>query len=305
MPQPSVLLPEWTRVAWVSAEAERVWAPRVRAISNWWPRLERFATLERLAGRRAALQNVSAEELPALVSWNAYHGLSTLPLGQVGCPGTYSAGPQPVIAGQPWTYRVAIVHQRGEIEWLEAWKRGDDDALGDLLGFPSCCRRFFQRVWIDKQRVDTTWAMVEGSISPLVINDCPRVNNILLRWLGVRLVPHLPCQFDCSATQRLGERYLELAKSTEGFRLEAQWAEEMLQWPVEWSALHGIAEIVTPVCKVSTRTDWTASKLVVQAKGQTYPREGAIGTRFPFRPQTQVVPLTRRKAFEEAFAHGR
>ena len=45
-----------------------------------------------------------------------------------------------------------------------------------------------------------------------------------------------------------------------GYREEMLTIREVLNWPVEWSRLFGIAEIVTPGLKISTRTDWTPQK---------------------------------------------
>jgi hypothetical protein len=60
------------------------------------------------------------------------------------------------------------------------------------------------------------------------------------------------------------------------------WLLEVLRWPIEWSALHGIAEIKTPVLKVISTTDATASKFVVRRRGTTFPAEGAKGLGFAF-----------------------
>jgi hypothetical protein len=57
----------------------------------------------------------------------------------------------------------------------------------------------------------------------------------------------------------------------------------MLRWPVEWSALHGIAEIKTPVVKISTRTDATPQKYTVRYLGDRYPEIGVQGLTFPYK----------------------
>jgi SAM-dependent methyltransferase len=67
-----------------------------------------------------------------------------------------------------------------------------------------------------------------------------------------------------------------------GYRKEIIWTKEMLSWPIEWSALHGIAQIVTPVFRISTRTDLTARKYTVRYHGSSLPYEGANGMMFPF-----------------------
>jgi hypothetical protein len=61
------------------------------------------------------------------------------------------------------------------------------------------------------------------------------------------------------------------------------WMLEILDWSVQWSALHGIAEIKTPVLKVSARTDATPAEYVVRRPGGLRPREAASGLGFPYR----------------------
>jgi hypothetical protein len=119
------------------------------------------------------------------------------------------------------------------------------------------------------------------------------LGNMFWRSIGVRAVPHLPCRIDCADSLTLAERMLLVARQS-GFANEADWTEEILSWPVEWSALHGIAEIKTPIMKIITRTDATAGKLVVQWQGVTYPAEGAIGVRFPYQPPVRPAITTRR-----------
>ena len=77
--------------------------------------------------------------------------------------------------------------------------------------------------------------------------EIPQVSkcNILLRWVGPRIVFHLPCSFDCRPTVELADKFTQIARDA-GFHQEMDWLEEMLSWHVEWSALNGIAEIMTP-----------------------------------------------------------
>ena len=67
------------------------------------------------------------------------------------------------------------------------------------------------------------------------------------------------------------------------------WLLEILSWPIEWSALHGIAEIKTPVLKASTRTDAAPCKYTVRRQGDNYPLEGIRGLNFPYRLPPQRI----------------
>jgi hypothetical protein len=104
--------------------------------------------------------------------------------------------------------------------------------------------------------------------------------NILGRWLDMRWVMHLPCSFTCEATRALGVAHRALLRAKDPQAADV--IDEVLQWPVEWSALHGAAEIRYPVLKVVTRTGYTAERRIVQRRGRTYPAEGARGLAFPY-----------------------
>ena len=169
-----------------------------------------------------------------------------------------------------------------------------------LLGYPACCREFFKRVWVDDALVDTTWPMAVATPGAevrdaLIEVSTPPKSNILWRWMGVRPVSHLPCSFACDATMELADRLIEVGRS-HGFNEEMDGMLQILDWPVEWSALHGVAEIKTPILKVSTRTDATPCKYTVRYKGRSTPPEAAQGLRFPFLAASSPI-LTESDGF--------
>lgn len=173
--------------------------------------------------------------------------------------------------------------------------------MGQLLGFPDCCQHFFRETWVEQSLVDTTWPMATSTKNVLreatnVEVDGSAEANILWRWMGIRAVPHLPCSFECEHTVALGKKLVQVGRDTH-YNEEMDWLMDILDWPVEWSALHGIAEIKTPILKVSTRTDATSSKYVVRREGQTFPSEGAQGLRFPYKPPLKPF-LTKSPAFQ-------
>lgn len=279
------VLPDFNRHAWTSELARSTWELRIARILNAWLDVEWLSVAAGI--RDCGLLWVYPETLQLLIpKWEAAQ-LSAIELkfndysgnsGRVSAP----ASVQGMICVVVGTLEKAV-------QLCEAWQCSDDETIGSLLGYPECCRAFFRQVWIGQRCLDTTWSMAENTSSQTG-NGVVRVEsggtpfaNILWRWLGVRAVPHLPCRFDCSATIEFAERLLALARNN-GYSQEAEWIEEILTWPVEWSALHGIAEIKSPLMKLSTRTDATAGKWVVQWAGTDYPKEGAVGLHFPFRP---------------------
>lgn len=268
---------------WVSSQARAIWEPRLQAASRAWQSLERASVYAGV--RQTALQAAAPDELPALMAEAAERSASVLTLATQASGGSYSASAKPAAAGERFNYRVAITYDPRE--FMAAWRAQDDEAIGIFLGFPGCCRDFFARTW-GAGLVDTTAEMGAGATL-----EC----NILGRWLGIRWSPHLPCSFACEATQAFGRRFRAIAEDIRvlnAFTL-AELLDEILQWPWEWSALHGIAEIKCPVLKISTRTNVYAEKRVVRWTGDgRYPAEGARGLHFPYR--TDVAQTTRSMA---------
>src|SRR5208337_4521089 len=105
--------------------------------------------------------------------------------------------------------------------------------------------------------------------------------NPLWKWLGIRMTFTPICSFDCQAAVQSAEEIARLGNER-GFYQEIEWAREILDWPVEWSALHGIAEIHTPVCKIVVATDPTPTRYTVRVLGHRLPLEGVVELAFPY-----------------------
>jgi len=265
-------LADFTRVAWASEAARGVWQPRLARVVAAWSEVEWRSVVSGV--RRCAVANASPEDLLERAPVWAESGLGALPVEMTSVTGQpYSATSEAHKAGDPFVFRLVVGSPNDLAAFKRAWDDADDEAIGVLLGYPSCCRAFFRRVWLKERMVDTTWPMAiataerTGPALPagttVVEVDGPAEANILWRWMGVRAVPHLPCRFDCEATTALGEQLVAVGRDC-AMSEEMDWLVEILSWPIEWSALHGIAEIRTPVLKVSTRTDATPSLYTVR-----------------------------------------
>lgn len=256
-------MPDFARIAWVSLKAEQTWSERLRRIQEAWREIEWRSVVE---GIRACALLPQDYDGP----WAA-HGLKALAIGEE-------------------TGQIVVGGPADALAFLEAWEAGDDAEMGRLLGQPPCCFEFQRRVWTELGLEDDTWPMASES-SPAsngaaVEMSGPRQTNALWRWIGVRPVPHQPCCPTCSATIALAEQFAAVGRRA-GYQAEMNWMEAILSWPIEWSSLHGIAEIRTPILKTSTRTDPLARVYTVRRHGEQYPAEGANATRFPYR---QVRP---------------
>ena len=291
-------LEDFTRSQWAPG-AREIWEPRFREVSAMWRDLEIQLVARNL--KAGALLVVSPEDMPRLSRTVHDLGLILVILAQQGRGGQPYASTTPAyVEGQPFDYRVAVCTNMVATVWLNAWETGDNETIGILLGYPECCRRFFKATWVEKNLVDTTWEQARNGNEPDlydVITVAPDpACNVTLRHLGLRWVSHLPCSLHCRATIDYVDSIRPVIRELypEAYRTLS----EALQWPVKWSALHGIAEIVTPVCRIISRTDATLVKYTVHQVGSLYPEAGARGTEFPFRtPERQRIMFQKKNTW--------
>lgn len=292
-------LPEWApRISWVSEHARSVWESRIANVSQAYIEAERQAVV--VGARPSALQPVSPEALPDLVRRMGAVGVVVIPLGKTTRSQGYQSAQKIPIGNEPWDYRCAITMPGKAGAWAEAWATRNDAKIGELLGYPACCRAFFERVWVQEKWIDTTLPMT-GDVHEIV-NKVTGV-NMLWRWFGVRPVSHLPCGFDCAESHEIASMLRDVISAQ-----ESGWMDEILSWPVLWSSLHGIAEITTPIFRASVPTDALAEKAEVRYEGTGYPAEGARGVTFPYQNRI-VIPspwksngFTTKEAMDAAHA---
>jgi hypothetical protein len=277
------LLPDFMRIAWVSDGARVAWEPRIARLRSALKEAEQRSVLAGV--RRCAAWSPGDDDLARERACFAKHGLSLERLAR-----PERTAHKAVRGGRRAGGRdgdCAVIGRAGDVAaFAAAWAAWDDDAVGALLGYAPCCRSFFVDHVVGQGCADTTWPMALAGREPAsrtieIAAERP-ANNILWRWLGIRAVPHFPCGFCCSESERLAGELRAVAEGM-GMDEELGWLDEILSWPVEWSALHGIAEIKTPILKITTRTDATASKYAVRWLGPSYPVEGARGLGFPYR----------------------
>lgn len=149
-------------------------------------------------------------------------------------------------------------------------QRTDHKAIGELLGFPTCCCEAFVRWW--PTYFDPVYQCAEASehqvlklenYEALVV--APHIaTHQMLRYAGFRLTSHFPCRLDCEASIEVGKTWLEVATKADPQGVEALL--KILSLPGEWSVLHGIAVVETPHFTIVTNSLPTKSKWAVRWK---------------------------------------
>lgn len=270
-------LPHFVRVCWVSDGAREVWAPRLDKVRQAWAWIE--------------CMSVVRDVRPCALVWAQKGDLETLRARCV----PYKVH---IVEENEASCRIAVGPDDDVIELMKAWNSADYDRVGSLLGYPACCRSAYLG-WTARGFDDPTWLIASGTAdgtNRVCEVSGPSLCNVSWRVLGLRAVPHLPCSHSCPDSLRLAENIL-VAGVQSGYAEEVEYVRDLLTWPVEWSSLHGIAEIKTPLLRVSTRTDVVRVRQTVRWQGSAYPAEGAWGSRFPFRTPSRL-PVTQSPGFQ-------
>jgi hypothetical protein len=276
--------PDVVRKAWVSAAARERHEPRLHAARDAWAVAE-WRSADGV--RPCALISVTAAGYGAFIARLEDSGLTFTPLRAIDITPPGSA--ERIVSTE-----LGVGAARNVKALRRAWIRRDNDAIGALLGYPTCCRAAFCRRFLEGGVGDPTW--LAGAATPGarltergVSVHAASATSILLRRIGVRAIPHFPCSFGCEPSLRLSLEMTDLARANgHGEAMDALNA--MLDWPARWSSLHGLSETRTPVLKIATHSDNTASAFTLDWLGATIPDEAARGLDFPYTPQHAPRP---------------
>lgn len=266
-------LPEFVRFMWTGEKVKEIWENRIKRIPRIWNIVEAHSVKEGF--RPYALICIQAweeEEIHAIANGL---GLNILSLEKS------SYGLDRLILSSRNTFSPI----------LDALNSRNWHVLGSLLGYPDCCcesSAFYgrHRDICRKAALNTASASISLRSDFYSFRCIPQTNMLLYR-LGLKSTPHIPCSFACLETVKISRRYYELASSV-GYKEEFDQLFELLAAPMEWSCLHGIAEVKTPVFKACMNTDASAHKQVIHLLSTQYPAASVSGYSFPYKSMSEV-----------------
>jgi len=288
---PFFRLPDFLRTTWVSDRARDVWKPKLDAIRDAWPEVALGMVAGGLAKR--ALRALPPRLIFRLQAEAKRRGVAVAPLGVRGVAiPCYALESRLPILGKPFLYDAAFGTEEAVREMEMLWERCDYRAVYRLAGFPECCVAAFQQD-IETRRIDSLGRLA-SSTSCLEVESGALVDPFW-RWLNIERITCPPCSLHCAKAKEESLLWMDAAAYC-GYRAEIDSLREVLSWPVEWSALHGIAELKTPILKAAGTTDTTNAKVLLRYRGEGYPHEGATGLGFPYRPSDKAA-LTSSSGF--------
>lgn len=247
---------------------------RTRAI--WEPRLARLAA----AAAETELQLIAGGRIGASVFWCSYAGLPefikrlqdldlerkagrpALSAIQIDQGATYHADPLTQM-----TFPFVVARSAADTQWLS---REKDASLGAALasGYPPCCAQ----AWIARIR--------GGASDPLAAllmdsawQDHPAATGVMIGSMGFGPLRHLPCGPDCTASNAMADDFLATMRAL-GFRDEANWLSDMVQWRARASVAGGVAQVETGAFRFIYLSDPLSPSLRPVTSGTHVP-EGA------------------------------
>ncbi len=271
-------LKPFARLTWTSPNARAIWQPQLVATAG----ARRVLMLQAVVNGvfPLVLLRLRPFQVPELLGFGLKAGLKTVVLGPTPPPidelvfGAPNDGDLCCLAG-----RTSNVDRAAQ-----AWLRGDALALAGALGRPDCC---VAAATAEDPTHRPPWSAIMGKTT----SDTP-FSNFLLHRLGLAAGPWLPCSPDCAETLRISQ--------TLGIDSDL---EKILRWPMEWTALHGIAQVLAPVFRLTYNTLSTADKHSVRRGNMaSAPPETPRGLAYPYKPPTSK-PIAELRTFKSGIRH--
>jgi len=265
-------LPPFCRTAWVSDAARQLWEPRFKQVRTALEDLAVLGAAGRDRGGKIAVRPDSRDRLRKLA---AKHGIAFAVLDAPPAePSTALA-----TAGRLW---IQLGPPGDGLQQARSCS-AECSPSRDVLPHDAC-----DPVWAWARRAPGEVLEAGGGLAV----SGSWAANPLLRTIGLAATPSWPC---CSACRTAAAEAAALAEAAQTHRRgEAlDWLQQILSWPMSWSALHGIAEVKTPVLRYVRDTVATGDRLTVQWLGTVMPQTAARGLTFPFRlrPQRAKPPI--------------
>lgn len=260
-----IVLDAFLEISYMSPQAYSEWADKLSLANRFWQFLELYSVARGLRDLAVA-QTVAPDDYVMQIVNEL--GLRWSVIGRYRKYEGYANKLVEAKEGEPAFWQISIARDKATaVKGAEAHREFDNWTLGKLLGYPKCCIDAFDDRW----RVgihDTTLEAVKSTTGSKVDEyeeDGKRVyvyrldsvveNNIFMRYMGIRGVPHLVCSFDCKESRELGRAFLELGSE---YSVEAtDTLKEVLSLPMVWDLNLGIVYVdVFDVLRIASASEY-------------------------------------------------
>lgn len=274
----------FSRLVWNSEAARAKWEPVIGAVASLHDRAE--YEMVRLGKRKCGTLHLAPHNFHVLIERLEKDGMVWLPIQWSKNYSGFAHYHLPTTVGDPNSSCYGVMARN--LEDAEAFRTAsayngrnagkvDHEVIGELLGFPPCCAKFFVEEWANGF-FDPVWqSAVKGNGVTVGDRTLEVEGNVftnqMLRYFGFRITSHFPCSLNCEATKEVGEVWLDVMK-----KMDADLADllvEILEMPLVWSCLHGIAIVETPIFTIITNSLPTKESWTVMYNAPGKPKASA------------------------------
>jgi hypothetical protein len=244
--------PPFCRVSWTSERSRSLWEPRLEAARD---------AVEDLAVLRAARDGSARLAFVRPASLRRLNILAKLSRVAITAAPSVLPRPHDVAAGRAGRAALLI----GAESWTPPEEVDPDDEAEDPIW------RLARQIPEAETFDDGRGLIVAGHWAA----------NPMLAAIGLAASPPSCWSFAPGGAEAEGEALL--ADAAEHGRAEAiADLREALSWPISWTALHGAAEVKTPLFRFIRNSPPTGRRLSVRRLGAAMPEGAARGLGFPF-----------------------
>jgi len=142
------------------------------------------------------------------------------------------------------------------------------DVLGQLLGYPKCCRDFFTSVWLKDGCLDPMFEMALATSETVEKKERGHVKvsgdsrlNRLIRYWGFNIIPFFPHNFACEDALEFSEWWMKLMREKDAEATDA--CLEILSTPMRWSMMNCVTFVEHPLFIGSANGYYVPEKRIV------------------------------------------
>lgn len=247
----------YTALNWKIPESRDAWAEHFQRMSEAKSEAEWRSVMDDETNRKAAIIHINNSNREKWLKRIGEHDLYYRDIRYSEPYGGFAHEFSPTEKSNPQRITYSVISENSDIvdemEEAENEMQGHErhDKVGELLGFPECCRNFFLEDWIDASIRDPMYEIscntpsaeaVDGNHNHVVVKEPNDGTNIMWRYFGLSFLTHMPCSWECERSVDLARRRFRIM-SENGYGDAADLIHQWISQPHTWSGLHGQAVV--------------------------------------------------------------
>jgi len=263
----------FTVLSWNSAKIKRKWEPIQREIQN----AVAFAEYEgvKRGHRRCDVYQLDPHSFDHQIEKVFMDGLSYLPILRSQLYPGFGHRHYLVEELKQDTFVYGVVGKT--LEDAKLFKKAsvgdvDHNQIGELLGYPKCCRDWFLEVWLKEGSCDPMYETAlntsnhevndDGSVT---VGGNPKYNR-LIRYFGLQAIPYFTCSYECKESEKFIDWFYGLMYEKAPDACEMLL--EALNMPMKWSLNNLIIYIEHPLFRGAANGYWYPEKREVHWRSE-------------------------------------